>query len=400
MADKKSTASYKYKIQMYYIDIINKYNKEIKPEFINSIMIDHNYERNCMPIIYITVNIDKKMLDHMILHSNDNFITIAIYKYDILTDEKIEMECFRKKCIYFLPDNVNKNNDIDYTEHSEEQALESTYKPVTLGLLLLDHINNNKLSLDINTTNTNMYNCVRYCTGHIKNTVIEPFLHNTEFKHLLMPPHDSVNKALQYLNDYRVFYNTPYRYYNDFKNTYIISSSGNGYNIKDFKYNSIIFKINDILQDEANDIGIVTNKTTGNYEVPLSYIDTSVYDNSISNKSKNKIRGITSSGNSLKTLKNTDSYSKDKINNIRINNDNEYMLDNLEALENSSNTYITIFKDSLDTELFTINRRYTIHNIERYQELDGKYLLYRKREIYNREDDSFRMTSVLSFKNA
>ena len=59
-----------------------------------------------MPIIYIDMVLDKKILDDMILNCNTNLIMLALFKYDDLTNEKQEIECFRKKFTYFLPNKI------------------------------------------------------------------------------------------------------------------------------------------------------------------------------------------------------------------------------------------------------------------------------------------------------
>ena len=74
------------------------------------------------------------------------------------------------------------------------------------------------------------------------------------------------------------------------------------------------------------------------------------------------------------------------------------MLDNIEYDYNSSNAFVSIIKSNLDTDIFSINKRYTINHIERYQKLNGEYLLSRKREIYIREDETFIMDSILNFR--
>mgnify|MGYP004455141937 CR=1 FL=1 len=399
MADNLNAMSkFRYKIEMTYLDLVGKRTYDILNESIKSVIIDHNYDNNCMPILFVNMNLDKSLIDNMILNMNNNLITLALYKYDELSNEEIEIECFRKKFIYFLPDDINKNDSIDYNEANTEQHSENTFKAVTVGMICLDHINNNKRSLEIAVSNCSMYDCVKYCISHIDNVLIEPFFYNDTFDQLIMPSVDSVNKALQFLNNYRVFYQTPYRYYLDFNEAYIISSNGMYVKRKGDKYGTIVFKIKDILNNEANDPGIITNNINKTYEINVNSLDTFVYDNTIINKSKNKIKGITSTGSSLKSLKNTSTNSAEKIQNIRVNNDNSNMIENIEAQNNTSNAYINIQKTGLDTALFTINKRYSISNIDKYQSLDGYYLLSRKREIYMREDSTFNMSMVLNFR--
>lgn len=398
MADKCMTMKYRYKIEMTYLNIIKNINTEIKNECIKTVIIDHNYDVNSMPIIFITLKLDKSLVDDMILNIDDNLILMAVYKYDDLSDDKQEIEVFRDKFTYFLPDDVNKNDPIDYNETNEDEHLGNTFRDIVIGLMSIKMINRNKKYLELNVVNNTIYDCVKYCTSHIDNLIIEPFLFNETYDRIIMPGQESVRKALDFLNSYRVFYYTPYRYYQDFNYTYIISSSGKEIPRSDETYSSIIVKIRDINVVDANDVGISINKTSGTYEVVVNYVNTNVYDNTIINKSRNKLKGVSSSGSSIKSLKNTASYSEDKIKQIRLNNDNDNMIYNIQAEDNSKNILVYFSKTDLDTDVFTINKRISVYHIDRYQQYNGDYLLYRKRECFIREDDTFVLNTMINLR--
>ena len=156
MADKKTVSKYKYKIELIYIDSKSNTIQNIKNECIKSVIIDHNYVDNVMPILYLNLSLDKQIIDHMILHINENLFTMAIYKYDELSNYQLEVEAFRKQFTYFLPDDINKNDPIDYNEGNSDITKGDTYRQVSIGLLCVDHINNNKRSYNLNMKNTSM----------------------------------------------------------------------------------------------------------------------------------------------------------------------------------------------------------------------------------------------------
>lgn len=398
MADIKTISRFKYKIEMAYTSISRNRVKEIPQELIKSMIIDHNYDKNNMPIIYCTLGLDKAMVDDMILNVETSIITLALYKYDDYSESPLDMECIRKQFTYFLPSDININDQIDYNEVTEEEMKDATLRTVSLGLLCIDHINQNKKSFNATLNNATMYDAVKYCTSHINNVLIEPFIYNDTFKQLIIPPIDSLSKTLRFLNDYRVFYPTPYRYYLDFNTAYLISSSGRAIPTKDEKYNSVIINIHKVLSDEANDPGVIINSTKSSYEVGVNHANTTVYNNSIVGKSKTSIKGITSSGSTSKTLNYTSSYTTDKVSNIRINNDNKNMIDNLSFDMNSNKVLVSINKNDLDTSIFTINKKIVIHHIDKYQEYNGDYLIKRKQELFIKEGDSFLMNTILNFR--
>lgn len=396
--NKRIYSQYRYKAEMTYLNLDKNVDTSLRVEFIKTIVIDHNYDKNSMPILFVTMKLDKSLVDDMILNINKNLILLAIYKYDNLSDTKEEVEIFRDKFTYFLPDGVNANDPIDYTEENEKEHRGNTFRDIVMGLISINHINRNKKYLELNTVNSTIYDCARYCTSHFDNLVIEPFIFNDTHKRIIMPGQESVRKALEFLNSYRVFYYTPFRFYQDFDYTYVISSSGLAIPKDNELYSSIVVNIRDILESDANDVGLVENKTSGTYEVPVSYVNTSVYDNTIANKSRTKLKGVSSTGSIEKSLNNVADYSEDKISRVRLNNDNDNMIYNLQADTNNKNVLVYFSKADLDSTVFSINKKISVHHIDRYQQYNGNYLLYRKRECYIREDSTFILSTMINLR--
>ena len=288
--DIKSRAmQYKYTISMSYLDQKRGISTNIENYDIEYFVIDHNYEVNCMPIIYINLTLDNKIIDDMILNCNDNLIMIALNKYDDLTDDKLEIECFRKKFTYFLPNDINKNDSVDYTDESIDTNFDEITRNITLGLMCVDHINNNKRSFNFLQKNTTIGEPVKQVMGHFNNLVMEPIGDSVVIKQLMIPEKNSVSKALMALNNIRVFYTTPYRYYQDFNFTYLLSSSGRAIKKTGELISSVIIDIEDILSGTANDIGVNINFLSRptlptNYQIPVSFANTQIYDNTIINK--------------------------------------------------------------------------------------------------------------------
>ncbi len=398
MVTRSRTAQYRYTVSMSYLDQKRGKYININTDDIKFIIIDHNYENNHMPIIYTTLKLEKKLVDDMILNCNDNLIMLAVYKYDNLTNEKLEIECFRKKFTYFLPGDVNKLDTLDYNEETLSQNLGDTYRDITLGLMCIDHINNNKRSFKILLKDTTIGQATNQVVDHFDNLIMESIGDSTIIPQLMLPEKNSVSKTLMALNNVRVLYETPYRFYQDFNFTYLLSSSGRAIKKSGELYTSVIFEIEDVTSDTANEIGVIINKTSKTYEIPVNYVNTEVYDNSIINKSQTNLIGMTSSGTIKTSLKNKASYSTDKDITLRLHNDNEGMLDNIAADKNNNNFLVYIQKTDLDTDVLSPNKRITIHHIDRYKEHNGDYLMYRKRECYLREDSSFVLNTMINLK--
>lgn len=398
MAEKLRNEQYRYTVSMAYLDQKRGKSTNIESYDINFIIIDHNYEVNNMPIIYLDLTIDNKLLDDMILNCNDNLIMLAINKYDDLTNEKQEIECFRKKFTYFLPNGVNARDTLDYNDSNIDRNLGEVGTRVSLGLLCVDHINNNKRSFKILQKDTTIGTVVKQVTNHFNNFIMEPIGDTTIISQLMLPEINSVSKTLKALNNVRVLYDTPYRYYQDFNFTYLLSSSGRAIKKNNELYSSVIFKVEDLTSTAANDVGVIINKTSKTYQIPVNYVNMEVYDNTVVNKSQTNITGMTSSGAIKSSLKNKASYITDKNSTIRLNNDNDGILNNMVAEANSNNFLVYIQKTDLDSDVLSPNKRITIRHIDRYKEHNGDYIMFRKRECYFREDDSFILNTMVNLK--
>lgn len=404
----KTLVSYKYNISLTYLHTKNNIGVQLKNECLKSLIIDYNCDFSgvpgapktaCMPVMYATLSLDRAMLDDMIKNQNTNLIIVSISKFDKNSDQSYETECIRKKCIYFLPDNVNRTDPIDYNEATEEQMKGDTYQSTILGLMVLEHVENNKVPCELTAQNTTSYDIVKQITSHFADIIIEPFSYNETYKQFILPPRDSVKQALEFLYNHRVFYSTPYRYFQDFNHAYIMSSSGNAIRRPDELYSSITIIIKDIDDVAVNDTGFVINRETGTYEIYLNYANTQVYDNTIVNKSRTKIRGITSTDSTSVDLSNTADYSTaDKYSTFRLGNDNVHLLENIQAARDMENFFLYFSKNDLDMDLFTINKSISINNISRYREYNGRYMMYRKREVFIREDTSFVLSSMVNLK--
>ena len=255
----RTLTAYRYTITLDYLDIDKNVITRIKNESLKSLIIDHNYDANCMPVMYANLSLDRSLIDDMIKNQNRNLIIITMNKYDKNAEIHYGTLCFRKKFIYFLPDNVNRMDPVDYNKETEEQMKGDTYTSLTLGLMCLDHINNNKHKCEITTSGSTQYDIVKYLVSHIKDMVIEPFTYNDRWNQFILPAtcSSSVNHALKFLNNQRVFYSTPYRYYQDYDNTYIISSSGKAIERPNDLYTSIVMTIKDVDDISVNNTGMI-----------------------------------------------------------------------------------------------------------------------------------------------
>ena len=287
-------STYKYYIEMSYLDVDSSKTIEIRPENIRTLCIDYDYDGKNTPILISTLLLEKQMVDDMIINFQKNLINLAIYKVvvDPTSNETdmIKTLYFKDQFTYIIQGDINHEEERDYPEEDDtpEELKFRQYREITIGLINKRCLDENKTVLNKTFYNTNMYNLNLLLTAHMKSLVIEPFTYNESIAQILLPPKNTISKTLDFLNKRSVFYDTKYRYFIDFDTTYLLSSSGKPIKKKNEKYSSVIINVYDIRNEE----GMITGMTEENnaYVVPVSITDTTYSINTaLAKKSTNII---------------------------------------------------------------------------------------------------------------
>lgn len=389
---------YKYNIQLRYIKQKERISQEISSIHIQSIIIDRDYINNNLPVIFMNISLDKKLIDHMIENSKTNTMVLTIYKY-IYKEGKLSTKSkyIQEEMAYFIQDDLNYRASVDYS--SKENNDKEIYKNINIGLMGINSINNNKKTFNTILRNTTMMNAVQYCTSHM-NMIIERFNYNDTIDQLLIKPQTTVSKTIEYLNGIKVFYKTPYRFFIDFDCGYLLSSSGTSVPRKGESINAILVVIRDPLNDNALAEGMLTNYDTKNYQIDVSAADTQVNLNRTTEKVYTAVSSISESGeSSSQTLNiNQSKYSKDKTEIIRTPSSNPNLIQNITASNNQTAATILLNKTNVDGSVFTPNKRYVIKNYNGHKDRDGDFILTRKRELFLLENEnSFSGNVTLGF---
>lgn len=391
---------YKYSVQLRYIKQKKKISQEIKADHIRSIIVDRDYMNNNMPVIFMTITLDKKIIDDMIKNYDENTMVLTIYKY-LYRENKLttKTKYIHAEMMYFLSDDLNYRDSIDYSD-KENKEREDITKTITIGLMSLETINNNKKTVNTVLRNTSMMNAVHHCTSHMK-MIVERFKYNQNLSELLIKPQSSVASTIKYLNDIKVFYKTPYRFFIDFDCGYLLSSSGTSVSKKGESINSVLIVIRDPLHPQAMNEGMITNHKTKSYQLDVSAADTQIVQNKVTEKVYTSVSSISEGGKTKsKSLNiNKSKYSKDKTEIIRTPNSNPNLIENISAANNQSAYHVALNKIDVDASIFTPNKRYVIKNYDAYNKRDGDFILTRKRDLfYFESDDRFTGNVMLEFE--
>lgn len=364
---------------------------------IKSIAIDYDYIGSNMPMILLTLSIDRRLLDKVVQYQNTSTAIFELKRCIINSDMPDLFENYiSDKFVYFIDEDINKKDKMDYQGPNEGR--EDLFSEIPVGLLSLDHVNKNKI--DVNgIMSGKLSSMMYYLTKHLS-ILMEPPENNVIMKELVLPPINSVSKALEYLNSVNVFYSTKYRFFIDFDCSYLISSSGKVVEKQGEDINTIFIEILDISEIEAALQGMTVDEEQSMYRFQVPSSDCEITDSCISEKNYTKISATMTSGDRIEgeiSNKPSGSIINMKTRTIRIPNKNTGLLDNFVSSVDRSSIQLFVQKVDIDSSVLTINKEYIIKADSAYksEEYNGKYILIKKKELYMKKDDTFVLGVIL-----
>lgn len=392
------TSIYKYTASLKYI--VDSETNEIGTYSIKSIAIDNDYKNMNMPMIFMTVSVDRKLLDKIVQNQETGIFIFNMQKYvgNGTDSSNLYEDYINDKFIYFIEEDINKNDTVDYSGPNEGR--EDLFKIVTLGLLSQKCVNNNKKSIN-GIVSGKLSSIMYYMTSHVP-VLIEPPAENKQLDNVMLPALNSTSKALEYLNNLQVFYPTKYRFFIDFDCAYLISSSGFPVEKDGDNITTIFLEILNTHKQESKSQGVILDEANNMYKLECDAIDCELSDNHVSDKSYSKLSVTNTSGDTVVT----DTIDKDpestvvaKTRSIRISNDNNGIVDNMISSIDTSAVQLLVQKTNVDSSVITMNKEYIVKADDVYgSKYNGRYILTRKRELYIREDQDFTMNMMLLFE--
>ena len=310
---------------------------------------------------------------------------------------KLKENYIKDTFIYFLPKDMNSNKDLDYNNYTKDSI--DIYKKVTIGLMKLDNIVNNKRIINDVFRDTTIVNMILKYLSHMK-LVIEPISNTNTIPSFIVPPISSISEYIKFLDDYFTLYPTGYRLFYDYNVTYLISSSGKHIDTNDSNNYSVIINVNNTITEESKIQGMEIDRKQKTYFIEVDSKDINMFQDEATDKTYNTILGIGSDGSNNKVKLNTENidHSIEKTRIERIPNNNLKILNNMKRKIEDKSIYVNVVKTELDTSILTINREYIIRNFDKLGYRNGRFLLSRKREIYTLDNDNFILSCILTFR--
>ena len=110
---------------------------------VKGIVIDYNYDEQNFPLIYITISIEKDLVNQLIEHQMSGTIIFNLRKFIENGDMPgLEVDYINDKFIYFMPNEASDSDEEDDVTNPE--SVPDITEIYTLGLISLDHINKSK----------------------------------------------------------------------------------------------------------------------------------------------------------------------------------------------------------------------------------------------------------------
>lgn len=382
--------SFRYKIEASFL--VDSIETKVLTESIQSFIGKYDYETKQMPIIYLSVKLQDFIYDRMVKNIDNGSIILSVYKY-MRNDSKISQKqlYFRRTFSYFIPENITYNEKKILNNSTMLEEKDRSYRVYTLGLFDMDIVNKNGTYINKLFKNSDMQSIVHFCTSHMGNILIEPFKDNQKLDFCFVPPNMTINRLLNYLNSVHTFYNTGYRYFNDFNRSYLLSTMGNPIGSNTDEFDTVIIHIMETEEYNTKLLSMEVDRTQNAYIIYIDKDRISLNIDHMNDKKYQKILTIDPFGNKvereLNIPKNENGTEKTRISRSLCSN-LDYIDTIKESIENNS-IIINIIKSEIDNSILTPNKEYLIKNIGPFKKYNGKYMLAYKKEVLVQESDDY-----------
>lgn len=401
---------YSYRATLFFVDSEDNSTTEIAQDNIRSILIDKNFEDLNQPVLMLSVSVDKKILNRIIETQEDSLMALTLYKVNENNPDYIGDKVLEDLFIYMTDEDISYTNELDY--NNDEHDRNDLFRNITFYLLKRDTVNN--MNQVINTCNRGnrsivgdkvfiepitMTDLLMRVADYFWPLLIEPLQHNPNFDQVVIPPVTKVSDYIEYLNDnLYTFYDSGYRFFVDYDSAYIVSESGNKVEHKNEDYSTVIIEIGELLSLDHGRQGLIVDDDNSCYRIFLPATYTKFTKNPFTKRMVTNVTSLTSSGDvsSKNILENITKNNTAKTKLFITKSSNPNIASNIESGLQNRNITLDINKPDLDASLFTVNKEYIIRN-QVHPEYDGKYLIQNVKQVFLKQDNKFKMSTLIRF---
>lgn len=282
---------------------------QIDQNNIKSLTIYKEYDKYNMPICTMNLVLDKNLADDIITKMEENTFILTAYKIQADNESAVNELYFTEEFSYLTDDDTNKGKSLDYMKTDDkEDTREDVYRYLKIGLISKSLVDSNLHPNNATIYNSSMQDIVVDLLNIGVPLLVEPFTETETVSQLIIPPKESISKTLDYLNTVRVFYNTGYRFFMDFENTYLVSKAGKATLRTLDKYETVKFNLAELGSNESLLEGFKDDGESKSYIIDVPTTDIKYGKDNVINK---ELNGFTAVIDASKTIQ-QDYMSKSK----------------------------------------------------------------------------------------
>ena len=361
----------------------------IQSEKIAYILIEHDYENQVLPVIYISLSVDSNLYTDIIKYKKSAKFNLSINKINKQSNSSLSKKILSGSFNY-IPSSTNPNFREDLRDI--DSVSDSSYKRIMIGLVSVELTNTLRTSFNGVYENIDQKTLIGLALENTK-CIIEPVAYNNSYKSILIPPLASRYKFLEFIFDKDNFYDTKFRYFMDFENSYLTSKTGNVVDAGDGELSTIIIDIRSVTEEESYYDGIEIKN--GSYYIYINPCNSNVTLNEGTEKVANQIVSVDEDYDPQLLDLDINNTKGSTTKQMFIRTDNAALYKN--ELETDTIT-VEVLKHHIDGSIFTPNKCIIVNNFGDYSKYNGKYLMVYKKEFFKCIAGEFIMSCVLGLK--
>lgn len=386
MADTNITENkYSYTIKLEFV--LDGKNELINDTGIAQVIINYDYFTGHMPLMLMRCKISTDTYNRMIRNQDKGKLSITISKF--IDGAKSPKKYIQKSLSYYLPSSVTQGSPTTSAKKKDGDDI-NAYVDCSLGLLDVNMVVKNKQLINNEFKNTNAISIINHYTQSFQ-MIIEPFDNLDTMKLCYIPPLEGITRLLEYLDSVQSFYTTPYRFFMDYKYTYLLSMKGTGIDINDGTYKTVQITVQKDDEEYSNNsgkfIGMGINSKQKIYQFRISDKMVVPSTNDTTDKLFNKVYAVDYKGNTktvtVDTNSEVDTKAASNMKIIRVNNSNFGITDEIKSAAEGTGKTISVNIADVDASIFVPYKEF-IFTFEKKEDkvFNGVYNLCSKKEVY------------------
>ena len=383
-----TSQAYRGNIILEFQDVNNK-RTTIPSEQIIYVMIENDYINRVLPVIYMSISVNNEIYNKIINQVDTSYFYLNISIRDALSHTPSNLESVKGLFRYISETttgdfgyNLNKTND---------SSTDTSFRTINIGLVSDEQTKLLRKSFNGIYKDINSSTLIALALENLNNVIVEPLENNIEYKQIIIPPKNSIYRFLEFLYNKDAFYNTPFRFFMDFNQTYLLSQKGSAINDSN---NSVIIEVVDVINNLSLKDGI--EKINGAYYLYLNQIDAKFTSNQFIPQITDQI--IAYDDNVDTTILNLKNNKGNNVDNKTTFVRTDYGNVVKNAID-SENNKLDILKADINGSIFTPDKQYSIIAGSNNVKFNGKYILNYKRTFYRSVDGMYNIACNLGFSS-